>query len=126
MEATFTSYHLPPTLKDTPASQQNDVWKNGQKDMETLYEVVSSSFTFLPSTTAEQPMPMLTEISWQTAREMILNGQVISVSQSHSLQVDLTLTDGRVLHTVEPQINEILRVIIQCGERCRGIVVATE
>jgi hypothetical protein len=71
-------------------------------------------------------MPMLKEISLQTTQEMISDGQVTSVSQSHSLQVSLALTDGRVLHTVEPQIDEVLRVVNQCGERCRGVVVVTE
>ncbi len=36
-----------PSVKDTPASQQTAVWKQGQKDMQALYEIVTSSFAFL-------------------------------------------------------------------------------
>lgn len=121
-----------PTLKDTPAAQQTDVWKRGQQDMEALYTIVAGSFAFLTPLVAaqppgtKQPMPMLQDISWQTAQEMILGGQVTAVSQSHSLKVSLTLKDGRVLRTVEPQIDEVIRLVNQCGAACRAITVATE
>lgn len=95
-------------------------------DLDSLNAMAMSSFGFLPSTTVGQPMPMLRDIPWQTAQEMIQGGQVKEVSQAHSLQVNLTLADGRVLHTVEPQIDEVMRVVERCGERCRGMVIATE
>lgn len=121
-----------PTLKDTPPPQQSDAWKKGQQDMEALYGTVTGSFGFLPSAVAArprgtaQPMPMLQDISWQTAQEMILGGQVTAMTQAHSLQVSLTLRDGRILHTVEPQIDDVIRVVEQCGESCRDIRIATE
>ncbi len=71
-------------------------------------------------------MPKLREISWQTAQEMIQSGQVKAVSQSHSLRVSLTLQDGRELQTTEPQIDDVIRVVKQCGEPCRDILIATE
>jgi hypothetical protein len=48
------------------------------------------------------------------------------VAQAHSLEVTLTLKDGRQLITTEPEIDAVFRVIEQCGERCADIQIATE
>ncbi len=101
----------------------------------TLVLTATAAPTTLPTATgspADQPtspggsMPMLRDISWKTAQEMILSGQVKAVSQSHSLQVSLTLKDGRVLHTVEPHIDDVISMVKQCGDTCRDILIATE
>lgn len=116
----------PPTLQSTPVL----VPITGTP-IATVFVVPTTVPTAAASpaatdTTVAQPMPALQDISWQTAQEMILGGQVTAVSQAHSLQVSLTLRDGRVLHTVEPQIDEVIRVVNQCGEACRDITIATE
>ena len=65
-------------------------------------------------------------LQWYQAVGVIYLGQVTKVLQDHSLNVYITLKDGRTLVTVEPQIDDILKVIEQCGEICKDIRVATE
>jgi hypothetical protein len=63
---------------------------------------------------------------WATALTFLNSGQVVQVSQSDSLQVILTLRDGRQLATTEPAIDDVLKAIEQCGDLCNDIVVTTE
>lgn len=65
-------------------------------------------------------------ISWSEAKQMILDDKVKQVEQAHSLQVSLTLADGSRHTTIEPQIDDVIRVIKECGERCKNIAIATE
>jgi hypothetical protein len=67
-----------------------------------------------------------TEVMWNQAVAMILNGEVLQVMQTHELKVYLTLKDGRTLLSVEPEIDEVMRVIQTCGDPCKDILVATE
>ena len=41
-------------------------------------------------------------------------------------QVTLTLTDGRALTTIEPQIDAVMNAVKQCGARCANTTFATE
>jgi hypothetical protein len=66
------------------------------------------------------------EVSWAQAVAMIENGEVVQVMQTHELKVYLTFWDGRTLVTVEPEIDEINRVIKDCGDPCKEIKLATE
>jgi hypothetical protein len=66
------------------------------------------------------------EVSWEQARNLVLEGQVAQVTQFHSMKVILTLKDDRVVSTFEPAIDEILKVIEECGDVCADIVVMTE
>ncbi len=111
-----------PSLKGAPASEQTDTWKKGEQDMEQLYQLATASFSFMPTSSAETPEAT----GWESARQMILDGQVNKITQAHSLQVTLTLTDGRVVNTVEPEIDAVLAVVKQCGDKCSGIAIATE
>jgi uncharacterized lipoprotein len=73
--------------------------------------------------------PMLTdgdEVSWHQAQALIKNDEVERISQTHDLKVTLFLKDGRALMTIEPAIDEVLRIIEMCGQACSEIVVATE
>jgi len=65
-------------------------------------------------------------LEWYQAVGVIFMGQVTKVLQAHSLDVFITLKDGRTLVTVEPQIDDVLKVIEQCGEICKDILIATE
>lgn len=67
-----------------------------------------------------------TEVNWVQAVSMILNGEVTQVMQTHDLEVYLTLKDGRTLHSIEPQIDDVMKVIQSCGDPCKNILVATE
>jgi hypothetical protein len=65
-------------------------------------------------------------VSWDEAKSIILNGEVAEVFQLHSLEVKLTLKDGSKLSTTEPAIDDVFKVIEECGEKCADIKVATE
>jgi hypothetical protein len=66
------------------------------------------------------------EVSWDQAVSMILNGEVSQVMQTHDLKAYLTLKDGRTLVTTQPGIDEVIKVIEKCGEKCKNIRIATE
>ncbi len=67
-----------------------------------------------------------TTITWEEARTFILNGEVASAFQAHSLEVRLTLKDGRQVTTTEPTIDAVFAVIEECGDVCADIALATE
>ncbi len=63
---------------------------------------------------------------WTRVYGPLESGQVEKVQQTHDLKVFLTLKDGRTIMTVEPAIDEILKLIQACGDPCKDIRVATE
>lgn len=65
-------------------------------------------------------------IEWRHAEFLILSGGVKEVAQYHSLEVTLTLDDGRKVSTKEPVIDEVFKVIERCGDLCEDIVRVTE
>jgi hypothetical protein len=78
---------------------------------------------------AIQPYPDLedgAELAWFQAENLIMQGYVAQVVQTHELKVLLTLKDGRTLIAYEPNIDDVLKVIESCGENCDDVVVATE
>jgi hypothetical protein len=89
----------------------------------TLESVLGPQFAGVvtPEATAEA-----NSISWEAARQLILNGEVEMVFQAHSLEVWLTLEDGRRVVTTEPSIDEVFTVVEECGDPCAGIALATE
>ncbi len=66
------------------------------------------------------------EVSWTEALEILNNGDVKLVSQSHNLEVSLVLNDGRTITTVEPSLDAIFDAIAECGEACSTVVLVTE
>jgi|GEM_PF-1054586 len=66
------------------------------------------------------------EVKWEQVKEIVFSGQVVQVSQTHALKVTITLKDGRKLVTVEPGIDEIIKLVRECGELCKDIRIATE
>jgi len=66
------------------------------------------------------------EISWDEAKTMILNGEINRVMQAHTMVVTLFTKDGRVLVTVEPNIDDVLTVVEECGDVCKDTTVVTE
>jgi inhibitor of cysteine peptidase len=89
-------------------------------DMERLWETVVSSWKFIASAAAPATIP------WPDAESLILSGAVRQIFQAHSLEVRMTLQDGREVVTVEPSIDEVFRVVDRCGAPCAGIALATE
>lgn len=66
------------------------------------------------------------DVTWSQAYAMIMNGEVVKISQGGELQVSLTLKDGRTLVTVEPGKDEVLSVVQRCGDVCKSIEVGSE
>lgn len=56
------------------------------------------------------------EIAWDEAKQLVMEGKVIFVMQSHNLVVSMSLSDGRDVFTREPKIDEIDKVI-KVGKR---------
>lgn len=67
-------------------------------------------------------------LPWKPAIGVIKSGGVQSIIQFHSRKLLITLKDKEqtVLKTYEPQIDDIFRVVEECGETCQDIAVATE
>lgn len=82
---------------------------------------VTDSFTF-----DVDNVPALEPIGWTEAEKLILDGQVQQIFQAHSLEVQMTLKDGRRVVATEPSIDEVFQVVDRCGQPCAGIALATE
>lgn len=65
-------------------------------------------------------------IPWDEAKAQILDGKVMEVLQLHNLTVTMKLTDGTILQSVEPVLDEVFTVIDQCGEKCANIIKASQ
>jgi hypothetical protein len=87
---------------------------------------VTDTFTFDVDNELPEDQDETSRIEWEEARELILSGQVEQVVQLHSLEVRLTLKDGRELVTTEPNIDDVFGVVDECGEPCDDIIIATE
>lgn len=92
-----------------------------------LFVSASSSRTSQPNKTGEQVnLTVPEETEWKQAKEMILDGKVESLTQAHDRTVILTLKDGSQFTTKEPVLDDIFRLLQQCGAKCSEIIIATE
>jgi hypothetical protein len=66
------------------------------------------------------------EVAWSQVKDIFFSGQVVKISQTHDLNVYITLNDGRTFKTVEPAIDDVLKLVQTCGDLCKDIKVATE
>jgi len=93
--------------------------------------------SYPPSNISSYPVPVVPsvlypdakdgdEVSWDQAIGLIYNDEVTQVTQTHDLKVFLTLKDGRTLVTLQPVIDEVIKVIEKCGEKCKNIRIASE
>lgn len=65
-------------------------------------------------------------VEWEQVEGIIKNGEVVKVFQASSLNVTITLNDGHIYITEEPERDAIFLLIEQCGESCYGIQKVTE
>lgn len=80
-----------------------------------------------PNELAEQVnMTVPEEIEWEQAKEMILAGKVKTLTQAHDHTVILTLKDGSQFTAKEPVLDDIFRLVEQCGAKCAEVMIATE
>jgi hypothetical protein len=94
-----------------------------------LYFILTMTILLAACQSAPTEFPALDNtplIEWEEALDWLYAGQVTRVIQTHSLDVYLTLEDGRNLRTVEPYIDAIFEEIAACGAPCSDIVIATE
>jgi glyoxylase-like metal-dependent hydrolase (beta-lactamase superfamily II) len=64
-------------------------------------------------------------VSWEEAIRIIWYGDVASVGQTHSLNVSIRMKDGTRYRTIEPNIDDVMRVIQEAG-KWGTILCATE
>jgi hypothetical protein len=73
-----------------------------------------------------KPKNLKNYISWNHAIDLILDNQVNTIFQAHSLEVKLELKSGEWVSTIEPSIDNIFIVIKKCGSPCENIDEITE
>lgn len=71
-------------------------------------------------------MPCDEDVPWDQAIEILDSGKVVSVMQTHSLEVSFALENGCRIQTVEPRIDDILEELRKCGDLCAMIPFGTE
>ena len=71
-------------------------------------------------------LPALKKYTWDDAINLIKQGEVVEVFQSHALDVQLILKDGTEINVKEPQIDAVFDEIDKCGEVCEDVVMGTE
>jgi len=64
-------------------------------------------------------------IEWSEALSLIKNCEALRVSQTHDLNVDMWLKDGRQVWTVEPAIDTVVKEV-QRLTKCGNIPISTE
>ena len=83
---------------------------------------VRASDSELPTVPPDVPIML----PWTEVEELILNGDAQRVVQTHARVVTLYLVDGRVVQTVEPEIDDVFKVIERCGGPCSEVERITE
>jgi hypothetical protein len=122
---------------DIPAPESTDSYPPSDLPAYPIPTFPSEPYPYPPSDTYPNPIPVIPsvlypdakdgdEVYWEQAIGMILNDEVSQVMQTHDLKVYLTLKDGRTLVTLQPGIDEVIKVIEKCGEKCKNIRIATE
>lgn len=66
------------------------------------------------------------EVSWEEAVRLIENCEAEMIFQTHARDVEISLKDGRRVHTVEPSIDEVFRLYNDLRDECGEIPMATE
>lgn len=62
-------------------------------------------------------------VTWSQAVAMLNNAEITQIMKSASLELTLSLKDGRSLVTNEPGDGELQIVLDKCGDVCSGIEV---
>jgi len=65
-------------------------------------------------------------IEWYQVQGAVYSGMVKEIVQTHDLKVYLTFVDGRTLVSTAPAIDDVQKIINDCGVVCQGIKFATE
>jgi len=65
-------------------------------------------------------------ITWEIAKQLILEGGVLTIEQHADLNLYLALKDDRIFQTIEPMFDDVVRLIDQCGEKCKDTHVTNK
>ncbi len=63
---------------------------------------------------------------WQVIQEMVEDCEVVSIMQTHNLQVTATLKNGETIIANEPKIDDIFDIVNKFEDKCGEIIMATE
>jgi hypothetical protein len=77
-----------------------------------------------PVRAADEPPPKM--IPWERAVKLIESGQVQEVTQLHSREVTLKTNRGEIFQTLEPALDEVIRVVRERAPNKDSIPIATE
>jgi hypothetical protein len=55
-----------------------------------------------------------------------MEGKVKQVTQTHDLQIVLELKTGDQWQTSEPSIDDVFKIVNNCGKPCKNMILATE
>lgn len=88
-----------------------------------LLAIILSVYTSM--SIASSP-PMRENIPWEEAVEIIKTGQATLVRQSSNLDVTIILKTAALISTRQPQLNDVLEVIKQCGDACKDIKIVSD
>lgn len=113
-----------PTAASTPTSLSEEA----QPATEQPEEAVSSGGNAYPAPNIEYvpynpyPDPIEgEEIEWSQVGTLLQNEQISEVLQLYSLQIVITLEDGRTFLATAPAKDEIFKLLDECGNRCNRI-----
>lgn len=99
--------------------------------MKTIIGSAALFFLLLASSCASKPdMTKIkvgpgNTVSWEDAKAIINEGDVEIVFQSHSLEVRIYMADDTTYTTTEPQIDDVIRWVEECGKR-DSVAIMTE
>jgi hypothetical protein len=94
--------------------------------MKSKLAIICMIVLLLTSCASSKSTSTTEEIGWDKAKEMILTGAVETLSQTHDRKVMLDLKDGSRFTTTEPTLDDIFKVVEQCGKKCSNISMITE
>jgi len=66
------------------------------------------------------------ETYWEMIRRAVSNCEVVSIMQTHALEITAELKSGEVIQAKEPSIDDIFDVVDQYRDKCGEIRMATE
>jgi len=71
--------------------------------------------------------PIALDPVWLELKQAVLDCQAVSIMQTHSREVSVTLKDGNVIKAIEPEIDDIMSIAQEAREKCWfKPVIATE
>ncbi len=96
------------------------------KNIKLTFVLIITAALLIACGAEPTPTPYPSEVSWETAVEILNQGEVESVLQLHNLEVTFYMKDGQQFKTTEPSIDAIFQEIDKCGAPCRMDFVSTE